>query len=72
MLWSRSLEGEPTNLPNFLMSTSDGGFLVAGFVFKPGLTVNNDGEIIKFDRNADIEWVGIYGAASTDALTGVV
>ena len=54
-----------------MIGTSDGGFLVVGSA-NNALTSSSDIEAIKFDSGANIEWVGIYSAASLDYGRSVI
>ena len=70
IVWSRSVEGESTNWPEDMIGTSDGGFLVVGKA-NSASTASNDIEAIKFGREANMEWVGIYRGISSDLAYGV-
>ena len=68
--WTRSLEGEDVSQPETMIASSDGGFLVVGYA-NNHVTDNSDIEVIKFDGAGGIEWVGLYGGASTEYAYGV-
>ena len=64
------MEGENVSRNFDITKTEDGGFIIPGSA-NNALTAATDAKLIKFDSSANIEWVGIYGASSTDVVRGV-
>ena len=78
--WARSVGGSDIEYINSVASTSDGGY-IAGGVFESdeiqvgGYTLTNsssdDGMIIKYNREGEVEWARSVGGNSADLITSV-
>jgi gliding motility-associated-like protein len=50
-----------------IIETSDGGYILAGERYSPGMNVSYDAFIMKMDVNGNSEWQNTYGGAGTMA-----
>ncbi|MCP4366477.1 MAG: hypothetical protein GY800_14450 [Planctomycetes bacterium] len=69
--WINFYGGSNSDLANSLVQTSDGGFIVAGYIYKPA-TKLSDGWILKLDANGNQQWQKSYGSAKDDVFNSVL
>ncbi len=67
VLWTKTYESPDREWPFALTATSDGGFLLAGYVHYDG-TTNVDMYAIKTDDTGGVEWENAYGGTGDDKV----
>ena len=78
--WAKSFGGSGSDYIESVASTSDGGILVGGY-FSSSIQVGNeiliskgsdDGLIIKYSSQGEVEWAKSFGGSSNDDIQSVV
>ncbi len=77
LLWKKNYGGIDEEWLFHVEKTSDGGFVAVGHTFSTeinGVTSNGskDALIVKFDKNANVEWQTLFGGSSYDHFKSVV
>jgi len=67
--WNIKLGGDMEYNGNCVQQTSDGGYIVAGYV---GYGATLDGGLLKADANGNVIWMFNYGGADYDVFYGVL
>ncbi|MBI4931640.1 MAG: T9SS type A sorting domain-containing protein [Bacteroidetes bacterium] len=67
ILWTQEFGGASSDVPNDVISTTDGGFLITGYTTSFG-TGNSDAYLIKTDSDGNAQWTKTYGG--TGATVG--
>ena len=79
--WARSVGGSDYDSINSVAETKDGGYIAVGYFDSYEIQVgdytltnsgNEDGMIIKYNEEGEVEWVRREGGSNTDQLTSVV
>ena len=78
--WATSVGGDASDGITSVSGTSDGGITVGGYFLSSSIQVGdytltnagkNDGMVIKYDANGNVEWATSVGGSSTDRITSV-
>lgn len=69
-LWTSTYEEKDYNNASSIITTHDGGFLLAG-IAETGGAPGADGLVIRTNSNGDTLWMKIYGGLSYDIFTSV-
>ena len=78
--WARSTGGSSSDQIQSVAETSDGGYIAGGYFGSSSIKVgdytltNNgrdDGMIIKYDRDGEVEWARSIGGSSSDQIQSV-
>ena len=77
ILWERSYGGSANEFLNYIVKTSDGGFLLAGYTASADGDVsnnygNNDAWVVKIAANGNIQWEKNYGGTNADIFTTIL
>jgi len=81
LLWTKLIGGTGKDIFNDVIPTADGGFLAVGESYssatgkitdKNNGNGTNDGFIIKFDSNGDIQWDNLFGSPEYDKFNCVI
>ena len=65
VLWQRAYGTEGDEIPNAVIQSPDGTFVVCGYI------VNEDGFVMKLDASGSVLWQKIYGGEHSDALQDI-
>ena len=77
--WARSIGGSIDDRINSVSGTSDGGYIVGGYFYN-SITVgdytltnagNQDGMVIKYSADGEVEWAKSVGGSSLDKINSV-
>lgn len=71
ILWINFYGGSNSDLANSFALTSDGGSIIAGYIYSPS-TKLSDGWILKLDANGNQQWQKSYGSAKDDLFNAVM
>ena len=71
MMWSRAFGGTGTDYAYSIVSTSDGGYIIAGATNSSGAG-RNDVYLIKTDANGNMQWSRTYGGIGDDSARLVI
>lgn len=71
MMWSKCYGGPAEDFATSLIKTTDGGFIVAGYVQSKGGDITQDNVnpgfwVVKLDINGNIQWQKTYGGSDAD------
>ncbi len=78
--WAKNIGGSGDDEITSVASTSDGGYIVGGYFYSDSIQVgneeltsngNNDGLIIKYNREGEVEWADSFGGNSLDYINSV-
>ncbi len=78
--WAESIGGSSWDCINSVAETSDGGYIAGGYFNSSSIQVgdeiltyngSNDGFIIKYNSNREVEWAKSIGGSDTDQITSV-
>ena len=78
--WARSVGGSGEDRINSVAATSDGGYIVGGYFGSNSITVGdytltragyNDGMVIKYDSEGEVEWARSVGGSHEDRIHSV-
>jgi hypothetical protein len=69
-IWTRTYEEKDYNNASSIITTHDGGFLLAG-IAETGGALGADGLVIRTNSNGDTLWMKIYGGLSYDNFSSV-
>ncbi len=69
--WEKTFGGSKDEAAEFIVQTSDGGFVVVGYTYSKGLGAN-DGWVLKLDASGGIVWEKTFGGRNFDSLSYVV
>ncbi|MCI9413481.1 MAG: hypothetical protein HFJ31_03110, partial [Clostridia bacterium] len=80
--WGRTITGNQMQQITCIEETNDGGYIVGGYFTSRsidlgnGIVMNNkgweDGMIIKYDSNGNVEWGKAVGGSSSDYITCII
>ncbi|PKL77418.1 MAG: hypothetical protein CVV25_14565, partial [Ignavibacteriae bacterium HGW-Ignavibacteriae-4] len=75
--WQKSYGGTDNDIPNKVIQSNDGGFVVAGITFSADGDVSNpkgsgDSWIIKLNSVGELEWEKSYGGSKKDEAKSIV
>ena len=72
ILWQKDLEHIENTGSYSIQSTSDGEYILAGYISnKKGDSYDENGLIIKLNNSGDIQWQKILGGSSTDEFKSI-
>ncbi len=69
--WIDFYGGDSSELANSFVQTSDGGFIIAGYIYNLS-TKLTDGWILKLDASGNQQWQKAYGSAKDDLFNSVL
>jgi uncharacterized delta-60 repeat protein len=64
--WQKTYGGTGGDYASSIQQTSDGGYIVAGYTYSFGDTINGDAWILKLDSSGAVTWQKTYGGTSDD------
>jgi hypothetical protein len=65
--WARTYGGSNDDQGNFVLQTTDGGYLVAGYTYSFGVALY-DVYIVKTDATGNVLWTRTYGGSNGDGI----
>jgi len=71
LIWAKTYGGSADDGANSVVSTNDGGFIIAGYTMSFGSGAN-DMYVIKTDSNGDTTWTRTYGGSGDERAYSVV
>ena len=80
--WAKAVGGSEEDQINSVISTSDGGYLVGGYFKSSNIDLgnnivlnnsgSNDGMIIKYNAEKEVEWARSYGGENHDEVNTII
>ncbi|ESU22077.1 hypothetical protein FEDK69T_20510 [Flavobacterium enshiense DK69] len=76
IMWQRCLGGSGADNANFIQTTTDGGYIVAGYTRSNDGNVSGnhgemDGWVVKLDTNGNIKWQKCLGGNANDDIRSI-
>jgi hypothetical protein len=71
LVWQKTIGGTDWDFANSMVSTADGGFIIAGSTYSYGQG-KADGYVIKTDANGDTTWTKTFGGLKDDEFKSVI